>query len=183
MSLAIRKIRSDDLTDFLRLVREFAAFERLTDFCTTTEERFRIALFGETPVAECHVAVEDDILVGYALFYPSFSSFRGERGLYLEDLYLAPKFRGGGNGSILLASVAKVAAERGYERIDFQVLDWNTPAANFYKKLGAEANDQETHFTFGGEAFVNLARNVGSLACTLPPRTLEELGKPSYDAQ
>ncbi len=90
-------------------------------------------------------------------FYPNFSSFRGERGIYLEDIYIKPEFRGAGAGKLLLSEVARIAAERGFERMDFQVLDWNTPAIEFYKRLGAVCNADETHFKFSGEAFAALA--------------------------
>lgn len=147
----------EDIPGVLELLREFAEYEKLSEYCTATDARFHQALFGETPVVDGLVATSGETLAGYALFYPSFSSFRGERGMYLEDIYLSPNFRGGGNGKALLTGVARIAAERGFERIDFQVLDWNTAAIDFYKKLGAEYHDGETHFKFAGDAFRSLA--------------------------
>jgi len=157
MSISIRSIQPDDIADVLVLLREFAEYEKLSEYCTATEERFRTALFGDDAVVRGLVAVAGEALAGYALFYPSFSSFRGERGMYLEDIYIAPEFRGGGTGKMMLKEIVRVAAERGFERIDFQVLDWNTNAVEFYKKLGAVSNDEETHFKFSGKAFDTLA--------------------------
>jgi ribosomal protein S18 acetylase RimI-like enzyme len=96
-------------------------------------------------------------MVGYALFYPAFSSFRGERGLYLEDLYIDPEYRRHDLGHRMIKALAARASELGYERIDFLVLDWNEPAVNFYLKHGAERNDDESHFKFAGDAFRVLA--------------------------
>lgn len=156
MSLLIRKMEPGDIAGVLELLREFAEYEKLSEYCTATAERFHVALFGDAPVAQGLVAHSGDVLAGYALFYPNFSSFRGECGMYLEDIYLKPEFQGGGNGKAMLQEVARIAAVRGFERIDFQVLDWNASAIGFYKKLGAVSNDDETHFKFSGEAFVAL---------------------------
>jgi len=103
------------------------------------------------------IAIDGENRVGYALFYPNFSSFRGERGLHLDDIYIRDEYRGTGVGETMLRDIAHIAASRGFERIDFQVLDWNTAAVKFYKKLGAVSNDEETHFKFAGEAFTALA--------------------------
>jgi ribosomal protein S18 acetylase RimI-like enzyme len=91
------------------------------------------------------------------LFYPCFASFSGQMGLYLEDIYVKPSHRGQGVGEAMLRRLAQTARERACERIDFQVLDWNTPAIRFYEKLGAVRNDDERHFKFSGEAFERLA--------------------------
>jgi ribosomal protein S18 acetylase RimI-like enzyme len=153
----IRKIEFDDLAAIVAMLREFAAFENLSQYCTVTEKRLQIAMFGDNAAAEGLIAVDDERPAGYALFYPNFSSFRGERGFHLDDIYIRNEYRGKGIGEAMLKEVARIAASRGYERIDFHVLDWNTPAVNFYKKLGAVCNDEETHFKFAGEAFDKLA--------------------------
>lgn len=145
-----------DIAGVLELLDEFAEYEKLSEYCTATAERFHNALFGVDAIVNGLVAHSGDVLAGYALFYPSFSSFRGERGMYLEDIYLKPEFRGGGSGKAMLQEIARIAANRGFERIDFQVLDWNTLAIEFYKKLGAVSNDNETHFKFSGDAFAAL---------------------------
>ena len=147
----------NDIAGVLELLKEFADYEKLSDYCTATEERFHAALFGNYSAVQGLVAFRGNALAGYSLFYPNFSSFRGERGMYLEDIYIKPDFRGGGSGKLMLQEIASIAAARGFERIDFQVLDWNTPAIEFYKNLGAVSNDEETHFKFSGEAFEALA--------------------------
>lgn len=157
MPISIRKMEARDLPNVLELLKEFAEYEKLSEYCTATEERFQTALFGSSAVADGIVAFDGEDMAGYAIFYPNFSTFRGERGVYLEDIYIRPQFRGGGGGKQMLKAVAARAAERGFERIDFMVLDWNTPAIEFYKKLGAECNDDETHFKFAGAAFRSLA--------------------------
>ena len=119
--------------------------------------RSRAALFSEAATAEALVASVGEALVGYAFFYPTFSSFRGQRGFYLEDIYVTAAHRGSGVGHKLLRHLARTGAERGYERIDFLVLDWNTPAIGFYKKLGAVIDESERHFKFVDSAFKQLA--------------------------
>lgn len=157
MSFRIEKTAPADIPQIIRLIREFAEYEKLSDYCAVTEEKLRAALFGETPVAESIIAFENETAIGYAIFYPNFSSFRGERGLYLEDIFIKPQFRGAHLGEAMLKHIARFAKSRGFERIDFQVLEWNAPAVRFYEKLGAERNDEERHFKFGGAAFENLA--------------------------
>lgn len=148
---------SEHIPAILELLREFAEYENLSEYATATEERFHTALFGDGATAEAVVAVVDDAPVGYAVFYPNFSTFRGQRGIYLEDIYMTPAHRRGGAGELMLRHIARLAKERGYERIDFQVLDWNTPAINFYKKHGAVIDDSERHFKFTDDAFRELA--------------------------
>jgi len=153
----IRPIQPADIPSVLTLLREFAAFEYLEDYCTVTEDRLSSAMFGDNSVVEGLIAVDGDRAIGYALYYPNFSSFRGERGVHLDDIYVSAEYRGKGIGESMLREIARVAASRGFERIDFHVLDWNTPALGFYKKLGAVSNEEETHFKFSGDAFVSLA--------------------------
>lgn len=155
--MLIRKIQTDDIPNVLALIRELAAYEDLTAYCTVTEERLQIAMFGTNAVLEGLISYDGDDAVGYALFYPNFSSFRGELGFHLDDIYVKKEYRGKGIGEAMLKEIARDAASKGFERIDFQVLDWNTPSIAFYKKLGAVSNDDETHFKFAGSAFENLA--------------------------
>lgn len=157
MTIQIKSATSEDIPAILELLREFAEYENLLEFLEVTEERLHIALFGEGAVAEAILAFADEQPVGYAIFYPNFATFRGQRGLYLEDIFVKPAHRRGGTGEAMLSFVAGLAKERGYERIDFMVLDWNTPAINFYKKLGAEIDLSERHFKFVGSAFEDLA--------------------------
>jgi len=153
----IRKTSPADLPGILALMRDFAAYEDLSEYCTANEERLGSAMFGKNAYVEGLVASDQEALIGYALFYPCFASFRCERGLYLEDIYVKPDHQRSGTGLLILKEIARLAAERGMERIDFQVLDWNERAVNFYKKHGAVSNPDETHFKFSGAAFRTLA--------------------------
>ncbi|MEO6654657.1 MAG: GNAT family N-acetyltransferase [Pyrinomonadaceae bacterium] len=157
MQPKIRSLQPADLASVVSLMREFASFENLSDFCTVTVERLDAAMFGDDAVVEGLIAFDDQIPVAYALFYPNFSSFRGQRGLYLEDIYINDKYRGIGLGENMVKEIARMAASRGFERIDFLVLDWNTPAVKFYNKLGAIRDGEERHFKFTDEAFIKLA--------------------------
>ena len=156
MGLTIRNITPADVPAVVELVREFAAFENLTDFCEVTGETLHAAMFGEDTAAEGLIAFDGDAPIGYAIFYPNFASFRGQRGLYLEDIYVNDKYRGKGVGEAMIREIARIAASRGFERIDFLVLDWNTPALKFYEKLGAVRDDEERHFKFTDDAFRSL---------------------------
>jgi len=156
MDIDIRSALLEDLEPVIRLMRQFAEYEELLDSFEVTVDRLREAVFADRPVAEMLVAANGETLIGYALFYPCFASFRGQRGLYLEDIYISADHRGRGIGERLLRAVAATAVERGCERIDFQVLEWNQPAIAFYKKLGAVCNDDERHFKFSDAAFREL---------------------------
>lgn len=158
MELSIRKVEPRDLKDLVAMLHEFAAFEDLSNYCEVTKERLAIAMFGPDAIADGLIALDGDKPVGYALFFPNFSSFRGQLGLYLDDLFISNAYRGKNLGHKMLKEIARIAASRGYERIDFNVLDWNTPAIGFYKKLGADSNDEETHFKFTDEAFRRLCQ-------------------------
>lgn len=137
----------------LRMMREFAEFEKLDRQFEATQDRLAAALFGESSVAEALVAVDGTEFAGYAVFYPNFATFRGQRGFYLEDLYIRPEYRGRGLGESFLGEIARIGLARGYERIDFNVLDWNEPAIAFYKKLGAVHDPDDLHFKLTDEAF------------------------------
>ena len=155
--LSIRTAKPENVAQILFLLREFAEYENLSDYCEVTAKRLQIALFGETKVAEAIVAFDGETVVGYAIFFPHFATFRGQRGFYLEDIYITKDFRGRGLGEMMLKYIAKLGKSRGFERIDFQVLAWNAAAIGFYEKLGAERNDEDRHFKFGGESFQKLA--------------------------
>jgi GNAT superfamily N-acetyltransferase len=152
----IRTTTPSDLPSILRLIREFAEFENLSEYCEVTEASLQTALFGENAFAESLVAVADGTVIAYAIFFPYFSSFRGQRSVYLEDIYLQPAFRGSGLGEKLLREIAGRGKEKGAVRMDFQVLQWNEKAINFYYKLGAVADESETHFKFTDQAFADL---------------------------
>jgi len=158
MNLSIRPIQVEDLDNIVSLMREFAAYENLSEYCEVTVERLSAAMFGEVSSVEGLIASDGETPIGYALYYPNFASFRGQRGLYLEDLYIADDFRGKAIGESLIKEMARIAASRGFERIDFMVLDWNESATRFYQQLGAIRDDTERHFKFTDDAFKKLCQ-------------------------
>lgn len=157
MPFAIEFAAEKDVPQILALMREFAEYEELLDYFETTEEKLRAALFGAGKVAEALVAFDGEKAVAYAVFYPNFATFRGQRGFYLEDIFITRDYRGRGLGETLLRRIAQIGKERGGERLDFQVLTWNEPAINFYESLGARRDETERHFKFTDEAFRRLA--------------------------
>jgi len=158
MTINIRTALRSDVPEILGMMRDFAEFENLLDSFNVTAESLTGAMCGPEGFVHLLIAEDEGRPVGYMLFYPCFASFSGQTGLYLEDIYIKQSYRGQGIGEEMLRRLAQIARERGCERIDFQVLDWNTPAINFYEKLGAARNDDERHFKFAGEAFEKLAR-------------------------
>ena len=156
MKFDLRKITENDITTVIALMREFAEYENLTEFCEITEARLFAAMFGDGCFVEGLIAFAGQVAAGYALFYPDFASFRSQRGLFLEDLYIKPEYRRRALGQTILREIAKSAKSRGFDRIDFQVLDWNAPAIAFYEKLGAHRDHDERHFKFTDAAFDRL---------------------------
>jgi len=157
MNIRIEPARERDVPLILELIRGLAEYERLADQCIATEARLREALFGAQPAAEVLLAYADDQPAGFALFFHNFSTFLGRRGLYLEDLFVKPEFRRLGIGRRLLAGLARIAVERGCGRFEWSVLDWNEPAIEFYKRLGAKPLDEWTIFRVTGGALTELA--------------------------
>ncbi len=153
----IRPAGSADATLVLAFIRELAEYERLSHLVTATEQTLRDSLFGPHPGAEVLLAFERDTPVGFAVFFHNFSTFLGTRGLWLEDIYVKPKFRGQGYGRELLLHVARIAHQRGCGRFEWAVLDWNASAIKFYKSLGAVALDDWTIFRVTGESLARLA--------------------------
>jgi GNAT superfamily N-acetyltransferase len=156
----IRSAAPDDVTTVCRLIRALAEYERLTHALDLDEGRLREHLFGPRPVAEVLLAEEAGAVVGYALFFPNYSTFRCRPSLYLEDLFVEPAHRGRGHGKALLAAVARAAVERGCTRLEWTVLDWNEPAVRFYRALGAEAMDTWTIYRLTGDALTTQARSA-----------------------
>lgn len=148
----IRRIDPADVPAVVGLVHELAAYEREPDSCLLTAEQLTAALFGPEPALFGHVAVVGDDVVGCALWFLNFSTWRGVHGLYLEDLYVRPAHRGSGLGRALLAALAGVCTERGYARLEWSVLDWNAPSIAFYRSLGAVPMDGWTTFRLDGAA-------------------------------
>lgn len=147
----------DDVPVLLELVHELAIYEREPDAVEATAAMLSDALFGTSPVASCHVAEIDGQVVGFALWYVTFSTWTGRPGLWLEDLFVRPTARGTGLGKALLQQLARVCVERGWTRFEWWVLDWNAPAIGFYRSLGAEPQDDWTTFRVDGAALERLA--------------------------
>lgn len=141
----------------LALIRELADYERLSHEVSATEEVLRSSLFGERPVAEVLIGESDSRPAAFALFFHNFSTFLGRPGIYLEDLYVRPEFRGRGIGKAMLARLARLAKERGCGRLEWWVLDWNEQAIEFYESLGAIAMDDWTVYRVTGSALDDLA--------------------------
>ena len=159
MERLIRPADPADVHVILELVHELAVYEREPDAVEATEQMLHAALFGPTPAASCHVALDEDgRVVGFALWYVTFSTWKGLPGLWLEDLFVRPSARGRGLGKALLQELAAVCVERGYPRFEWWVLDWNAPAIGFYRSLGAVPQDEWTTFRVDGEALAELAR-------------------------
>lgn len=142
----IRAATPEDVRAIHTMVRELAEYEKALDEANATEDQLHEALFGERPAAYAHVAVADDDgdVVGFALWFLNFSTWRGVHGVYLEDLYVRPERRGGGYGKALLTELARICVERGYGRLEWSVLDWNAPSIAFYEALGARPQDEWT---------------------------------------
>lgn len=156
-TLVIRPAGPGDEVILLELIRELASYERLLDEVEATSEGLREALFGNGRGAEAVLAQEGDAVVGFALWFHNFSTFVGRRGLYLEDLFVRPAFRGRGYGAALMQHLAAIAVARGCSRMEWAVLDWNSRAADFYERLGARRMADWTVFRCDGPALQRLA--------------------------
>jgi GNAT superfamily N-acetyltransferase len=155
---AIRAAEPTDVPVIRQLVQELAEYEKEPDAVEATEADLHAALFGPDPVASCHVAELDGEVVGFALWYRTFSTWTGRPGLWLEDLFVRPAARGTGLGKALLVTLARVCAEQGWTRFEWWVLDWNEPAQGFYRSLGAQEEDGWTTWRLDGDALDRLAR-------------------------
>ena len=163
----VRPVEERDVDAVVGLVHELAAYEKAPEHCHLTPAELRAALFGPAPALFGHVAElrpEDGHgpgeVVGCALWFLNFSTWRGVHGIYLEDLYVRPAHRGLGLGRGLLAALAAVCVERGYGRLEWWVLDWNAPSIAFYRALGAVPMDEWTVFRLDGDALAALGREA-----------------------
>jgi GNAT superfamily N-acetyltransferase len=156
----IRFATPDDVPTIARLIRALAEYERLSQAVILDESRLREHLFGKRPFAEVLLAEDSGRVVGFALFFHNFSTFRGQPGIYLEDLFVEPDQRGKGHGKALLFALARLAVERGCGRLEWSVLNWNEPAIQFYKKLGAVPMSEWTVFRLTDDA-LQQAANAG----------------------
>jgi GNAT superfamily N-acetyltransferase len=157
---SIRAATESDIPTILRLVRGLAEYERLAHTVTATEASLRESLF-ERPAAEAVIGWLGDEPVGLAVYFQTYSTFLGRAGLYLEDLFVEPEYRGRGFGKRLLAYTASVAVARGCPRLDWSVLVWNEPSIQFYRSLGATSLDDWRTFRLAGEALAQLAADQG----------------------
>ena len=156
----IRPARPDDIPEITRMVRELADYERAVDMAEATEEQLHDVLFGPDAIVHALIAEHeppagDDgppVVAGFALWFRNFSTWVGLHGIHLEDLYVRPEFRGNGYGKALLTELARICVERGYRRLEWNVLDWNEPAIGFYRSIGAFPKDDWTTFRLTGDA-------------------------------
>ncbi|GAA0374274.1 GNAT family N-acetyltransferase [Streptomyces blastmyceticus] len=163
----IRPATPDDVPVIHAMIRELAEYERALEDVKATEEQLREVLFGADPAVFALIAESDEPVagggisagepVGFALWFRNFSTWTGTHGIYLEDLYVRPGARGAGHGKALLATLARICVDRGYQRFEWSVLDWNAPSIAFYKSLGAEPMDEWTVRRMSGEPLRTLA--------------------------
>ncbi len=156
---ALREARRDDVPTILQLIHDLAVYEKEPDAVRNTVQGLEEALFGDNPRIYAHIAEDDDGIQGFALWFLNYSTWEGVHGIYLEDLYVRPEARGRGYGKALLQNLARIAAERGYARVEWSVLNWNEPSIQFYRSLGAFAQDDWTTFRLTGEALTTFAED------------------------
>ena len=160
----IRPAHPTDVPEIANLIRELAEYEKLSHEVTFDEAELREHLFGKRPYAEVLIAEHDQshAIVGFAFFFHNYSTFCGKPGIYLEDLFVRPQFRGQGYGKALLASLAQLAIDRDCARLDWAVLDWNEPSIEFYERLGAQPQTEWTTYRLVDEPLERLARHVAT---------------------
>jgi len=156
----IRPATAADAPLIFTFIRELAEYEHLSHAVVATEENIRESLFGERPYAECVFGCVAGEPVGFALFFHNYSTFLGQPGLYLEDLYVRPTARGKGVGRKLLNHLAQLAVDRGCGRMEWAVLNWNEPAIRFYQSIGARPNSEWTTYRLAGEALERLSEET-----------------------
>lgn len=155
----IRPATPTDIPVIHTLIHELATYEKAAHEAKATPDQLHAALFCDHPAAFAHLATDDDTgePVGFALWFLSFSTWRGTHGIYLEDLFVRPEARGGGHGKALLRELARICVERGYQRLEWSVLNWNEPAIGFYDSLGARPQDEWTVYRLTDEPLAKLA--------------------------
>jgi len=158
MSLSIHRARPDQAALVYSLICELAEYEKLSHEVEATEAGIAEALFGENPRLFCEIVEWNGAGVGLAVWFFNFSTFSGRTGIYLEDLFVRPAFRGKGLGKALLSHLARLCVENGWSRLQWSVLDWNTPSIEFYKSLGGEMMDEWTLCRLTGPALAQLAK-------------------------
>ena len=154
----IREAQRADAPAIYGLIHELAEYERAPHEVVATLEDIESTLFGSNPTAFCHVAERDGDVVGIAIWFLNYSTWLGQPGIYLEDLYVKPDYRGSGLGLALMKELAKICVDRGYQRFQWWVLDWNEPSINFYQSIGAVAMDEWTVYRLSGDALEKFAQ-------------------------
>jgi GNAT superfamily N-acetyltransferase len=178
MALTIRSATREDVSTILTFIRGLAAYEREPDAVQATEDDLIRDGFGDNPYYFCLIAEQDGAPAGFAFYFFDYSTWLGRPGLYLEDLFVHPEFRGLGIGKALLQRVAAIALEKGCARLKWEVLDWNTPAIDFYHAMGAELQREWLNVRLSGDALRRLAESPISQAQSSP---LESAG--SHETQ
>lgn len=168
-TFTIRPSRPDDAETLVALIHELAVYEKLEQYARADPDDLRAHLHGPRPFAEAIVAEAAGEVVGFALFFSTYSTFRGQPGLYLEDIFVREPHRGRGIGKAMLATVARIAVDRGCGRLEWSVLDWNAPSIGFYRSLGARPLDDWTVYRIDDDPLLRLA----SLAPSTPGTTAE----------
>ncbi|MEV4468100.1 GNAT family N-acetyltransferase [Nonomuraea salmonea] len=153
----IRPATPADVPEIVSMIRELAEYEKAAHEVRVTEEQLHDTLFRDHPAAFAHMAEQDGEVVGFTLWFLTYSTWRGVHGVYMEDLYVRPQHRGGGHGVALVRELARICAERGYERLEWAVLDWNEPSIAFYEKLGAVNQNEWFRYRLTDEPLRRLA--------------------------
>lgn len=158
MNLQIRKTQNKHIPAIIDLMSEFAENQNLLEYLEVTEKDLQEAIFGDDAFVQSIMTFDSEKPIAYAFFYPTFSSFRGQKSVYLEDIFITKSHRKYGIGEKMLKEIARIGKDFGAVRMDFQVLKWNEPAINFYKKHGAIMDEDERHFKFVDQAFLELVK-------------------------
>jgi GNAT superfamily N-acetyltransferase len=157
MSFQIRDSTPSDIDAIYDYIHALAEYEKAPNEAVLSKSDLSQSLFGQSPQVYCLLSVQDEQVTGIAIWHLNYSTWLGKHGIYLEDLFVDPKFRGQGHGKALLVRLAQICVERGYPRFSWWVLDWNKPSIDFYESLGAKAMDEWTVFRVSGDALTKLA--------------------------
>ena len=154
--MIIRPAKSEEVGEVLHLIRDLATYEKAPEQVEASEEDLLNTIFTSDPRVFCDLVEVDGQIAGMAIWFLNYSTWQAKHGIYLEDLFIKPEYRGCGYGKALLKHLAKICDEKGYGRLQWWVLDWNSPAIEFYKSLGAEAMDEWTVYRTSGKALKDL---------------------------
>lgn len=159
MPLLVREVKLDDIPIIYKYIKDLAEYEKAPEEAILTEEDLKRSFFPDKPQVYCLVSELENTVTGIAIWHLNYSTWLGKHGIYLEDLYVDPKYRGQGHGKALLVALAKICIERGYQRLQWWVLDWNKSAIDFYDSIGAHAMDEWTVFRVSGKELGKLANS------------------------